>query len=103
MKFWFISLTLLSFNSLASSSRFECKYLDYSLELKTSGSKPIVHDLRVNGKISITELYQGSWFIESVNCKQSGYEIVASHVQYNDATKKVFRLTYNAKTGYKIK
>ena len=50
----------------------------------------------------ITELFDGSWFIEEVNCKRFGFEIVASHAQYNDKTKKVFMLTYSEKQGYKI-
>ena len=102
VRFWFIFLTYISFNSLASTSKFECKYLDYSIVLEASGSEHITHKLKINGEITVTELLKGSWFIESVNCKQSGYEIVASHVQYNDPTKKVFMLTYGFKTGYKI-
>ena len=102
MKFWLIFLVFISFNSLASSSKFECKFLDYDLVLEATGSEHIVHELKVNGEITVVELLQGSWFVEEVNCKQSGFEIVASHVQYNDPTRKVFMLTYALKTGYKI-
>ena len=102
MKFWLILLTTVSFNSLASTSKFECKYLDYNLVLEAKGFEHIVHELKINGKITITELLDSNWFIEAINCKPSGYEIIASHVQYNDPTKKVFLLTYTNKTGYKI-
>ena len=102
MKFWLILLTIVSFNSLASTSKFECKYLDYNLVLEAKGFEQIVHELKINGEITITELLDSNWFIEAINCKLSGYEIIASHVQYNDPTKKVFLLTYTNKTGYKI-
>ena len=103
MKFWFIFLTFVSLNTLASTSQFECKFLDYYLILEASGNQPIAHELKINGKITITELLENNWFIEEINCKQYGYEIVASHVQYNDPTKNIFMLTYGIKTGYKIK
>jgi hypothetical protein len=102
MKFWFIFLAFTTFNSLASTSKFECKYLAYNLELEEKGFEHIVHELKINGKITITELLKDNWFIEEVNCKKSGFEIVASHAQYNEPTKKVFMLTYSNKHGYKI-
>ena len=102
MKFWFIFLAFVSFNSIASTSKFECKFLDYDLVLEATGSEHIVHELKINGKITVTELLNSNWFIEEINCKKSGYEIVASHVQYNDPAKKIFMLTYSIKTGYKI-
>lgn len=100
--FCLILLTIVSLNSLASTSKFECKYLDYNLVLEAKGYEHIIHELKINGKITVTELLDSNWFIETVNCKPSGYEIIASHVQYNDPTKKVFMLTYRNKTGYKI-
>ncbi|MBA6302363.1 hypothetical protein [Colwellia sp. MB02u-14] len=102
MKFCIIFLALTSFNSFASTSTFECKFLSYNLELEAKGFDHIIHELKVNGNIVVTELLDGSWFIEEVNCKKSGFEIVASHAQYNDKTKKVFMLTYSDKQGYKI-
>jgi hypothetical protein len=102
MKFWIILLVLTTFDSFASTSKFECKFLSYNLELEAKGFEHIVHELKVNGNIVVTELLDGSWFIEEVNCKKSGFEIVASHAQYNDKTKKVFMLTYSNKQGYKI-
>ena len=102
VRFWLIFLTLVSFNSLASTSKFECKYLDYSLVLEAVGIDHVIHKLSINGEITINELMEGSWFIEKVNCKKSGYEIVASHIQYNDPTKKSFMLTFSHEKGYKI-
>jgi len=100
--FCLILLTIVSINSLASTSKFECKYLDYNLVLEAKGFEHIVHELKINGKITVTELLDNHWFIESVNCQPWGYQIVTSHVQLSDPTQKVFLLTYNNKTGYKI-
>jgi len=100
MKLLFTLLALVSFGALANNSKFECKYLDYHLSLDVGGFEHVIHDLRINGKISIKELIDGSWFIESVGCKKSGFEITASHIQYNDPTRKIFTLIYSAKKGY---
>ena len=100
--FCLILLTIVSINSLASTSKFECKYLDYNLVLEAKGFEHIVHELKINGKITVTELLDSHWFVETIHCKPWGYQIIASHVQYNDPTKKVFLLTYTNKTGYKI-
>jgi hypothetical protein len=95
-------LSFVAFNSSASTSQFDCKYLDYNLVLTVKGLDHVVHELSINGKTIITELQNDSWFIEEVNCKKSGYEIVASHVQYNDPVKKIFMLTYSKEMGYKV-
>jgi hypothetical protein len=102
MRFCGLFLLFISFSSLSSTSKFECKYLDYNLALQTSGVEHIVHELKINGKITIIELLKGGWFIEEVNCNKTGYEIVASHIQYNDSNKTVFMLTYSGISGYKI-
>jgi len=102
VKFWLILLTLVSFNSLASTSKFECKYLDYNLVLEAGGIEHVVHRLSINGNIIVNELVEGSWFIEEVNCKETGFEIIASHIQYNEPTKKSFMLTFSLDKGYKI-
>jgi hypothetical protein len=102
MKFFFIFITLVSFNSFATTSRFDCKFLEYYLELDAKISKHVTHELKINGKLTIKELFNNHWFIEEVNCKRSGYEIVVSHIQYSDPAKKVFKLTYRPKTGYKL-
>ena len=70
--------------------------------LEAKGFEHIVHELKINGNIMVTELLDGNWFIEEVNCKKSGFEIVASHAQYSDKTKKVFMLSYSNSQGYQI-
>lgn len=100
--FCLILLTIVSLNSLASTSKFECKYLDYNLVLEAKGFEHIAHELKINGKITVTELLDSNWFIEAVNCQPWGYQIVASHVQLSDPTQKVFLLRYGKKSGYKI-
>jgi hypothetical protein len=84
------------------ASKFECKYLDYNLELEAKGFEHVVHVLKINGETAITELTKDNWFIEEVKCTKLGYEIIASHIQYKEPTKKVFMLTFNKKNGYKI-
>ncbi|GAA6173284.1 hypothetical protein NBRC116592_29540 [Colwellia sp. KU-HH00111] len=102
MRFCFILLAFISLNTLATSSKFDCKYLDYHLVLETRGVEHIVHELKINGQKTVTELLNNHWFIEAVNCKPWGYQIIASHVQYNDPSKKAFMLTYRNNIGYKI-
>jgi len=102
MKFLLITFTLISFNSYASVSKFECKYLDYYLELESKGFEHIVHILKINSETTITELVEYNWFIEEVKCDKSGYKIIASHIQFNDPTNKIFKLTFNKKQGYKL-
>lgn len=70
--------------------------------LDASINNHIVHELKINGQISVAELHNNRWFIEKVNCKRAGFEIVASHAQYNDSTKKVFMLKYNTESGYQL-
>lgn len=103
MNYYLIALFLFSFNAFATSSRFECKYLDYHLQMETRLVAKVSHQLKINGQISVKELTNEKWFIEAVNCKKSGFEIIASHAQYNDFNKQVFLLTYNKGLGYKLK
>ena len=77
-------LVFITFNSIASTSKFECKYLDYHLELEAMGFEHITHVLKINGKTTISELVKDNWFIEEVVCNESGFKIIASHIQYND-------------------
>ena len=102
MKLLLIILSLVAFYSSASTSQFDCKYLDYNLELEAMGFEHITHVLKINGKTTISELVKDNWFIEEVVCNESGFKIIASHIQYNDPTKKVFMLTFNPQQGYKI-
>ena len=102
MKVLSILLALFSCNCLGSSSKFECKFVDYYLTLEARGSEHINHELKINGKIPVIELGKQNWFIEEVNCKRTGYEIIASHVQYNDTAKQTFMLTYRVNSGYSI-
>ena len=69
VKILLILLTSVTFNSLASVSKFECKYLDYNLVLDAKGFEHIVHELKINGKFTVTELLDSNWFIEAVNCR----------------------------------
>jgi len=70
--------------------------------LHVSGFEHINHELKINGKLTITELHKEQWFIETVTCQPKGFQILASHAQYNDHTKQTFMLSYSVKQGYKL-
>lgn len=102
MKYWLIVFILFSTSGYSGTSRFDCKYVDYFLELETGLSSQITHELKINGNIPIVELTKGKWFIESVNCQKSGFEIIASHAQFGRSQKRLFRLGFSKKKGYAL-
>lgn len=103
MKVLFIFALLFTTLNLFASSRFDCEFHKFYLELESNGFEHIQHKLKINGGEVVTELVEGSWFIEKVQCKSYGFEIVASHVQYNDPTKKIFQLLLNPRKSYQLK
>ena len=100
--FLLICLTFFTLNAVADS-RFDCKFHDNYLILESKGFDHIQHTLKINGALPISELVEGSWFVESVRCKSYGFEIVASHAQYNDPTKQVFQLILHSENRYQLK
>ncbi len=89
-----------SFQSIASASKFECKYFNQYLVLETNIIEPTIHKLKINGETTITELSKSNWFVEEVECDKTGYIITASHIQLDDAAKKVFHLKFTGKKSY---
>ena len=100
--FSFIFLTFVSLHVVADS-RFDCKFHDNYLMLESKGFEHIQHTLKINGAQPVSELVEGSWFIESVKCKSYEFEIVASHVQYNDPTEQIFQLRLYPEKRYQLK
>ncbi|MCP4487174.1 MAG: hypothetical protein GY820_07640 [Gammaproteobacteria bacterium] len=85
------------------ASTFKCAEHDYYLILETGGFEHVNHHLYLNGEILIKELEEGMWFIEETQCTNSGFNVIASHIQYNDSTKRTFTLNIKNNTSYEIK
>jgi len=84
------------------ASKYSCKEHEYYLSLKSAGFEHVNHKLLLNGKVLIKELEESMWFIESVKCNKKGFNIIASHIQYNDPTKKEFLLVIKNSENYEI-
>lgn len=71
----------------------KCKEHSHTLDIKSYGFEHVNHLPLLDHEVSIKELAEGSWFIESVRCTPSGFSIVASHRQYGDSNTQQFLLT----------
>ena len=96
----FISFLLLPVELLATN--YTCKEHEYSLERKSVGYEHVNHQVLLNGKVHIKEIEESMWFVETVTCNKKGFSIVASHIQYNDPTKKTFTLVIKNNAEYEI-
>ena len=85
------------------ATEYRCREHSNFLVLKASGFEHVNHQLLLNRKTLIKELEQQNWFIEKVECTSNGFEIVASHAQYGDPTKKKFLLMVTDPLRYEIK
>ncbi len=85
------------------AQEFKCEAHKYTLMQKSGGIEHVNHKLFYNGLILINELYSESWFIEKVSCTERGFEIIASHVQYNVPDKRTFLLNAISENEYAIK
>lgn len=94
---------VLLFCPFSWSKEFKCKEHSNSVLLGTSGKEHVNHSLMLNGKVLIKELSEQMWFVEQVKCTSRGFEIVASHAQYGDQTKRTFVLTVTGAQKYEIK
>lgn len=93
---------LLVLPSSLISSEYNCTEHGHYLTLNTHGFEHVNHNLVLNGNIIIKELKEALWFIEDVKFISQGFEVVASHAQYNDLTKKTFTLTIINQDKYEI-
>lgn len=87
---------------LDSGKEYRCKEHGYYLTLEQRGFDHVNHRLLLTGKVLIKELDKAMWFIEDVKCTSSGFSITASHIQYNEPTKRKFRIEILSKDKYKV-
>lgn len=73
-----------------------------TLIITSTGFEHVNHQVILNKATRIKELEDANWFVETVTCKQGSFDIVASHVQYNEPTKRTFTLKVT-RLGYEIK
>lgn len=85
------------------ASTFKCAEHDNYLVLEAGGFEHVNHRLYLNGNVLIKELEQGMWFIEEAQCTKNGFKVTASHIQYNDPTKKTFTLSIKSNNTYELK
>ena len=97
-----ITLFLLLFPFHLFAKEYSCKEHDHILKRESIGHEHVNHRLFLNGRILIKELADAMWFIETVNCSKEGFEIIASHVQYNEPTQKKFVLVIVDKEQYRV-
>ncbi len=72
------------------------------LVITPTGFDHVNHQVLLNKSKRIKELEDANWFVETVTCRQGTFNIVASHVQYNEPTKRAFKLKVT-RFGYEIK
>jgi hypothetical protein len=84
-------------------SEHKCKEHGNFLVIKERGFEHVNHTLLVNGKTPVKELEEAMWFVETVKCTATGFEIEASHRQYNDPTKQTFVLKITDPSKYEVK
>ena len=82
--------------------KHECKEHTNFLTIESGGVGHVIHKPRLNGSVLIKELEEAMWFIEEVSCTKDGFKVLASHVQYNDPTKKQFRIVVKSVDTYEI-
>jgi len=84
-------LLMFLFSDLFSDT-YTCQEHPYRLELREVGLEHVNHLIYLEKAILIKELKEGMWFIEKVTCREYGFDIIASHVQYGDETQQKFKL-----------
>ena len=101
MKKNILILLFLLTNSLFSNE-YVCKEHNQTLKVVEKGLEHINHNVYFN-KILIKELQDNMWFIEKVQCTSNGFKLIASHIQYNNSTKKIFLLKMDKNKHYLLK
>lgn len=95
--------SLLSFSVFGEAKNYECTEHNSSLLIKSIGFEHVNHQPLINGQVVVSELVDAMWFIEEVSCSELGFDITASHIQYNDPTKMQFKIIVNSDSTYEIK
>jgi len=94
---------MLLFCGSSWAGEYRCKEHEHFLLLEEHGFEHVNHNLLLNGKTLIKELADTMWFIEEVECAASGFEVTASHIQYNEPTKKEFTIRVIGLGKYEIR
>lgn len=84
------------------AKEYRCEAHKHFLALKEQGLEHVNHTLLLNGKTPIKELAQEQWFVETVKCTPSGFDVVANHRQYNDPTVKTYSIIVLAPDRYEL-
>jgi len=100
MKKTILLLFLLLTDSLFSNE-YLCKEHNQKLKIIEQGLEHVNHNVYYNN-ILIKELQQGMWFIEKIQCTKNGFKLIASHIQYNDPTTKIFFLEIDKNKHFKL-
>lgn len=101
-KIVFLLPILFSVSAVAETEKYTCENHPHYLSVTSVGHEHVNHMPYLNGSILITELEQGSWFIEKVVCTNSGFAITASHIQYGDQTTQTFDVYITNSSEYEI-
>ena len=86
----------------AGQGRHECSEHSFYLDIQAVGHEHANHLVSLNGQVRLTELAEGNWFIERVECTNQGFSIEASHRQYGDPAKSTFSIQAFEGPAYKI-
>ena len=89
-------------SAVVNVTEYKCSEHQNILSVTGSGDEHVNHLVMLNGSLPITEIEEGSWFIESVTCTSKGFELVSSHIQYNEPTKKIFNVVVSNPGTYEI-
>lgn len=79
--------------NISVTTEYDCKDHQNTLRLEAFGAEHVNHQLFLNGSIYVSEVSEGLWFIETIECTKDGFELTVSHKQYADPEKTVFKLS----------
>jgi hypothetical protein len=102
MNKYIASIFVITLPALVDADEYVCSEHNHKLSVQSEGFEHVNHTVTLNERHSIKKLEDAMWFVEEVNCISKGFEITASHVQYNDPTKKIFTLKVTDNNVYTI-
>jgi len=92
----------LSGSEIETSKIYKCSQFDDYLTIKSVGFEHVNHIVYLNNT-EVTELSQAMWFVDSLTCSSSGFEIKVNHAQYGDFESKLYSLKIISSNKYKLK
>lgn len=93
---------LILFASSASAETYECAEHSHTLEVESYGQEHVNHHVVLDEHNHIYEIEKENWFIEKVLCSKDGFLLIASHVQYDEPSKKEFEIKVLANGKYEV-